>query len=51
MGVVLQFRRRPPVVSQDNPFMVPFAQYFISVALLGLVAIAIIDQCMGERRG
>jgi hypothetical protein len=50
MGIVLQFRRRPPVVSQDNPFMVPIAQYFIGLAICGLIAIAIIDQCMGERR-
>lgn len=49
MGQVIPFRR--PNVSQANPVMVPIAQYFIGLAIVGLIAISMIDAFTGKRRG
>lgn len=52
MADILEFRRpdreKP---AQANPLMVPVAQYFIGVAIVGLLVISIIDVYMGDQRG
>lgn len=47
-ATILQFRK--PSTPQVNPIMVGIAQYFIGLAIVGLVMIAMIDGFMGERR-
>jgi hypothetical protein len=49
MGEVVEFRRKP-ATPQVNPIMAGFAQYFIGLAIVGLLVIAVADAFMGERR-
>ena len=45
MAQIIPFPRR----TAASPVMIPVVQYYISIALIGLIAIAVIDGFMAKR--